>query len=143
MMSQKRENTCLKKVSVKTNRKILSLAVKLDVIRCIEEAGERQISVCRVLDLAGSTVQCILKNENKIKDENGKKRAKVQLSLESFCKQKGVVWHPSKRDLLCKLNKYFTWSWQGIVMFIKFMSLLCVLLIVNLILVLKHASCWD
>jgi hypothetical protein len=45
----------LKKVSVKTNRKILS-AVKLDVI-----------------DLAGSTVQCILKNEDKIKDENGKK----------------------------------------------------------------------
>jgi hypothetical protein len=44
MMSQKRENTCLKKVSVETNRKILSLAVKLDVIRRIE-AGERQIDV--------------------------------------------------------------------------------------------------
>jgi hypothetical protein len=55
MMSQKRENTCLKKVSVKTNRKILSLAMKLDVIRHIEEAGERQI-VCKALDLAGSTV---------------------------------------------------------------------------------------
>jgi hypothetical protein len=57
-----------------------------------------------------------------------------------FFKHKGVVWHPSKRDLLFKLNKYFSWSWQGkmlyIVMFIKFMSLLCVLLIVNLILVL-------
>jgi hypothetical protein len=62
MMSQKRENTCLKKASVKTNRKILSLAVKLDVIRHIEEAGERQIDVCKALDLAGSTVQCILKN---------------------------------------------------------------------------------
>jgi hypothetical protein len=40
----KRKNRCLKKVSVKTNRKILSLAVKLDVIRRIE-AGECQI-VC-------------------------------------------------------------------------------------------------
>jgi hypothetical protein len=71
-MSQKCKNKCLKKVSVKTNRKILSLAVKLDVIRHTEEAGERQI-VCKALDLAGSTVQCILKNEDKIKDENGKK----------------------------------------------------------------------
>jgi hypothetical protein len=53
-MSQKRENTCLKKVSVKTNRKILSLAVKLDIIRRIE-AGECQIDVCNALGLAGST----------------------------------------------------------------------------------------
>jgi hypothetical protein len=73
MMSQKRENTCLK-VSVKLNRRILSLAVKLDVIRRVE-AGERQIDVCKALDLAGSTVQCILKNEDKIKGENGKWRA--------------------------------------------------------------------
>jgi hypothetical protein len=56
MMSQKRENTCLKKVSVKTNRKILSLAVKLDVIRRIEEASEHQINVYKALDLEGSTV---------------------------------------------------------------------------------------
>jgi hypothetical protein len=42
-------SACLKKVSVKTNRKILSLAVKLDVIRRIEEAGERQIDVCKAL----------------------------------------------------------------------------------------------
>jgi hypothetical protein len=77
MMSQKRENTCLKKVSTKTDRKSLSLAVKLDVIRCIK-AGERQIDVCKALGLAGSTVQCILKNEDKIKDENGKMRAEVQ-----------------------------------------------------------------
>jgi hypothetical protein len=52
-----------------------------------------------------------------------------------------------KKRSLSKLNKYFSWSWQGkmlyIVMFIKFMSILCVLLIVNLILVLKHTSCWD
>jgi hypothetical protein len=73
---------------VKTNRKILSLAVKLDVIRRIEEAGERQIDVCKALDLAESTVQCILKNEDKIKDENGKKRAKVQFSLDSFLSRK-------------------------------------------------------
>jgi hypothetical protein len=53
--------------------------VTLDIIRHIEEAGERQIDVCKALDLAGSTVQCILKNEDKIKDENGKKRAKVRL----------------------------------------------------------------
>jgi hypothetical protein len=58
-------------------------AVKLDVIRRIE-AGEFQIDVCKALGLAGSTVQCILKNEDKIKDENGKKRTKVQLSLDSF-----------------------------------------------------------
>jgi hypothetical protein len=57
----------LKKVSVKTNRKSLSLAVKLDVFRCVE-ARERQIDVCKALDLAGSTVQCILKNEDKIKE---------------------------------------------------------------------------
>jgi hypothetical protein len=87
MMSQKCENMCLKKVSVKTNIKILSLAVKMYVIRCIEEAGERWI-VCKVLDLAGSTVQCILENEDKIKDENGKKRARVQLSLDSFLSRK-------------------------------------------------------
>jgi hypothetical protein len=64
-----------------------------------------------------------------------------------FFKQIGVACHPSKRDLLSKLNKYFSWSWQGkmlyIVMLIKFISLLCVFLIVNLILVLKHTSCWD
>jgi hypothetical protein len=87
MMSQKLENTCLKKVSVKTNRKILSLAVKLDVIRCTEEARERQI-VCKALDLAGSTVRRIMKNEDKIKNENGKKGAKVQLSLDSFLSRK-------------------------------------------------------
>jgi hypothetical protein len=87
-MSQKRENACLKKVSVKTDRKILSLAVKLDVIRRIEEAGERHIDVGKALDLAGSTVQCVLKNEDKIKDENGKKRVKVKLSLDSFLSRK-------------------------------------------------------
>jgi hypothetical protein len=38
--------------------------------------------------LAGSTLQCILENEDKIKDENGKKRAKVQLSLDSFLSRK-------------------------------------------------------
>jgi hypothetical protein len=43
----------LKKVSVRLNRKILSLAVKLDVIRHIEEAGECQIYVYKALDLAG------------------------------------------------------------------------------------------
>jgi hypothetical protein len=61
--------------------------VKLEVIRRIEEAGKSQIDVCKALDLAGSTVQCILKNEDKIKDENGK-RAKVQLSLDSFLSRK-------------------------------------------------------
>jgi hypothetical protein len=69
-------------------QKILSLAVKLDVIRRIEEAGEHQIDICKALDLAGSTVRYILKNEDKIKDENGKKRAKVQLSLDSFLSRK-------------------------------------------------------
>jgi hypothetical protein len=41
-----------------------------------------------VLDLAGSTVRGVLKNEDKIKDENGKKGAKIQLSLESFLSRK-------------------------------------------------------
>jgi hypothetical protein len=72
---------------MKTDRKILSLAEKLDVIRCTE-AGECQIDVCKALGLAGSTVQCILKNEHKSKDENGKKRAKVQLSLDSLLRRK-------------------------------------------------------
>jgi hypothetical protein len=72
---------------MKTDRKSLSLAVKLDVIRRIK-AGERQIHVCKVLGLAGSTVQCILKNEDKIKDENGKMRAEVKLSLDSFLSRK-------------------------------------------------------
>jgi hypothetical protein len=45
----------LEESSVKTNRKILSLAVKLDVIRRIE-VGERQIDVCKVLGVVGSTV---------------------------------------------------------------------------------------
>jgi hypothetical protein len=58
-------------------QKILTLAVKLDVIKHTEEAGECHI-VCKALDLAGSTVRCILKNEDKIKDENGKKGAKIQ-----------------------------------------------------------------
>jgi hypothetical protein len=52
------------------------------------EAGECQIDVCKALGLAGSAVQCIFKNEDKIKDENGKKRAKVQLSLDSFLSRK-------------------------------------------------------
>jgi hypothetical protein len=63
---------------MKTDRKSLSLAVKLNVIWRTEEAGERQ-----TLGLSGSTVH-VLKNEDKIKEENGKKRAKVQLSLDSF-----------------------------------------------------------
>jgi hypothetical protein len=42
----------------------------------------------KVSDLAGSTVQCILENEDKIKDENGKKRARVQLSLDFFLSRK-------------------------------------------------------
>jgi hypothetical protein len=125
MMSQKRENTCLKKVSVEINRKILSLAVKLDVIRRTEEAGERRI-VCKALDLAGSQSSVVFR---------------------FFFKQKGVVWNRSKRDLLFKLNKYFSRSWQGkmlyIVIVIKFLSLLCFLLIINLILLLKHNSCRD
>jgi hypothetical protein len=61
---------------VKTNRKILSLAVKLNVIRHTEEAGERQIDVCKALDLARSTVQCILKNEDKIKDKMERREPK-------------------------------------------------------------------
>jgi hypothetical protein len=59
MTSQKCENTCLKKVYVKTNGKILLLPVKLDVIRRTQEVGECQI-VCKALGLAGSTVQCYL-----------------------------------------------------------------------------------
>jgi hypothetical protein len=38
--------------------------------------------------LAGSTAHVFWKNENKIKAENGNKRAKVQLSLDSFLSRK-------------------------------------------------------
>jgi hypothetical protein len=61
--------------------------VKLDVIRCIE-AAECQTDVCKALGLEGSTVHCSLKNEDKIKNEKGKKRAKVQLSLDYFLSRK-------------------------------------------------------
>jgi hypothetical protein len=44
-----------------------------------------------------------LKNEDKIKDKNGKEsQSSVVFGL--VFKQKGVAWHPSKRDLLFKLN---------------------------------------
>jgi hypothetical protein len=46
--------------------------VKLDVIRRIEETGERQIDVCKALDLAGSTVQCILNKKLRMKMERRK-----------------------------------------------------------------------
>jgi hypothetical protein len=90
-MSQKRENTCLKKVSVKTNTKILSLAMKLDVIRHIEEAGERQI-VCKALVLAGSTVRCNLFRKMKTKLRM-KMEARSQSSVVFgfFFKQKVVA----------------------------------------------------
>jgi hypothetical protein len=42
-MSQKRENTCMKNISVKIHRRSLSLAVKLDVRHI--EAGGHQINV--------------------------------------------------------------------------------------------------
>jgi hypothetical protein len=51
MMSQSM-NMCVKKASVKMHRKCLFLAVKLNVIKHIE-AGEHQLNVCEVLDLAG------------------------------------------------------------------------------------------
>jgi hypothetical protein len=60
--------------------------VKLGVIRRTE--AEHQIDVCKALGLAGSIVQCIFKNEDKIKDKNGKKRAEVQLSLDYFLSRK-------------------------------------------------------
>jgi hypothetical protein len=86
---------------VKTNKKILSLAVNMDVIRRTE-AGERQIDVCKALGMVGSTVQCILKNEDKIKDENGKKRAEVQLSLDSLLSRK--EWRGILQKEICFLN---------------------------------------
>jgi GTP-binding protein EngB required for normal cell division len=78
-------------------QKRLVIAVKLDVIRRIE-AGERQIDVCKLLDLAASTVQCILKNADKIKDENGKKKAKVQLPLDSFLSRRSSLASFKKRS---------------------------------------------
>jgi hypothetical protein len=41
--------------------------VKLNVIKHIE-AGEHQLNVCEVLDLAGLRAWSILKNKNKVKE---------------------------------------------------------------------------
>jgi hypothetical protein len=45
--------------------KSLPVAVKLNVTR--HTKAEIQFNVCKALDIAGSTVQPILKNDNKIK----------------------------------------------------------------------------
>jgi ribosome-associated translation inhibitor RaiA len=55
------------KACVKMHRKHLPLAVKLNVIRCIE-AGECHFDVYQALDLVGSTVDSVLKNKDKIKE---------------------------------------------------------------------------
>lgn len=66
MMSQKCENVC-EKSFVKIYMQSLSLAVKLNIIRCIE-AGEHQLDVCRTLDLAWSAAQSILETKDKISE---------------------------------------------------------------------------
>ena len=51
-----------KKASVKMHRKSLPLAAKLNVSRHIK--AENQFNVCKALDIAGSLVQSILKNDD-------------------------------------------------------------------------------
>jgi hypothetical protein len=46
--------------------KSLPLAVVLNVIR--QNKAEEQVRVCKALDIAGSRVQFILKNDDKIKE---------------------------------------------------------------------------
>jgi len=46
---------CVKKASVKMQRKSLSLAMKMNDVKTTE-AGEHQFHVCKASDLAGSTV---------------------------------------------------------------------------------------
>jgi len=48
------------------HRKSLPLAAKLNVTRHIKV--ENQFNVCKALDIAGSTVQSILKNDDKINE---------------------------------------------------------------------------
>jgi hypothetical protein len=44
----------------------LALAMKLNVIR--HTKAEYQLKVCKVIDIEGSTVQSILKNNDKLKE---------------------------------------------------------------------------
>ena len=46
---------CVKKVSVKMQRKSLSLATKMNDVKTTE-AGQHQFHVCKASDIAGSTV---------------------------------------------------------------------------------------
>jgi hypothetical protein len=61
------ERKHMKKVSVKIHRNILSLAVKLNVIRHTE-AGKHLFYVCKMLDLAGLTLQTTLEDKDKFKE---------------------------------------------------------------------------
>jgi hypothetical protein len=56
----------------------VSLTAKLNFISHIE-AREQHLDVCKVLDLAGSTVQSVLKIKNKIKEYG-----KIASPLRSF-----------------------------------------------------------
>lgn len=66
MVSRKCENVS-EKSFVKMYMQSMSLAVKLNIIRCIE-AGERQLDVCTTLDFAWSTAQSVLETKDKIKE---------------------------------------------------------------------------
>jgi hypothetical protein len=108
------------------NRKSLSLAVKLDVIQRIE-AGEGQIDVCKALVLAGSTVRCILKNEDKIK-ECGETETPLSATKLNRARSSNLIEMERLLMLFIEnnvqrrvplssaiinfiLNKYVSWSW--------------------------------
>jgi hypothetical protein len=46
---------CVKKASVKMQRKSLSLAIKMNDVKTTQ-AGQHQFHVCKALDIAGLTV---------------------------------------------------------------------------------------
>ncbi|XP_007665107.1 tigger transposable element-derived protein 1 [Ornithorhynchus anatinus] len=66
-MTSKRVTKASMASAEKKHRKSLSLAVKLDVLKCLD-SGERQIDVCKAFGLAGSTVRTIIRNAAKIRE---------------------------------------------------------------------------
>jgi len=65
MMGQKCENES-EKNSVKMYMQSMSLAVKMNIIRCIE--AEHQLDVCTTLDFTWATAQSVLETKDKIKE---------------------------------------------------------------------------
>jgi hypothetical protein len=91
-----------KRKQVKKNRR-MSLAVKLNVVRH-SEAGEHQFYVLKAPDLAGSTVQSILKNKDKSKEfrktATPLNASKLKNTLCAFVNLISVPKHPIPSELI-------------------------------------------